>query len=110
MPPLRRTPQGNGRTDIGLFGQRRCGYKWIVQRIQRQCWQGDAVQIFPGRLAPAPNSGLATMTGTTDTGFGLLMTRQGEINTLTTKYRFDAIWGTLVAQPEMAGIELFSQT
>ena len=50
------------------------------------------------------------MTGTTDTGFGLMMTRQGEINTLTTKYRFDAIWGTLIAQPEMAGIELFSQT
>jgi len=81
-----------------------------VSSLVNPFWQGDAVQIFPGRLAPAPNSGLATMTGTTDTGFGLLMTRQGEINTLTTKYRFDAIWGTLIAQPEMAGIELFSQT
>jgi len=81
-----------------------------VSTLVNPFWQGDAVQIFPGRLAPAPNSGLATMTGTTDTGFGLLMTRQGEINTLTTKYRFDAIWGTLIAQPEMAGIELFSQT
>lgn len=81
-----------------------------VSSLVNPFWQGDAVQIFPGRLAPAPNSGMATMTGTTDTGFGLLMTRQGEINTLTTKYRFDAIWGTLVAQPEMAGIELFSQT
>ena len=81
-----------------------------VSTLVNPFWQGDAVQIFPGRLAPAPNSGLATMTGTTDTGFGLLMTRQGEINTLTTKYRFDAIWGTLIAQPQMAGIELFSQT
>ena len=81
-----------------------------VATLVNPFWQGDAVQIFPGRLAPAPNSGLAVMTGTTDTGFGLMMTRQGEINTLTTRYRFDAIWGTLIAQPEMAGIELFSQT
>jgi hypothetical protein len=73
-------------------------------------WQGDALQILPGRLAPAPESGLAVMRGTTDQGFELVMTRQGEINQLTTKYRVDAIWGTLAAQPEMMGIELFSQT
>ena len=81
-----------------------------VSTLVNPFWEGDAVQIFPGRLAPAPNSGLATMYGTTDTGFGLLMTRQGGITLLDTKYRFDAIWGTLVAQPQMAGIELFSQT
>lgn len=81
-----------------------------VSALVNPFWQGDAVQIFPGRLAPAPDSGLATMYGTTDTGFGLLMTRQGGITLLDTKYRFDAIWGTLVAQPQMAGIQLFSQT
>ena len=72
-------------------------------------WQGDAVQILPGRLEPAQNSGLAVMYGTTDRGFGLLMTRQGEINDLNTKYRLDALWGSFIANPEMAGIELFSQ-
>lgn len=81
-----------------------------VSTLVNPFWEGDAVQIFPGRLAPAPDSGLATMYGTTDSGFGLLMTRQGGITLLDTKYRFDAIWGTLVAQPEMAGIQLFSQT
>lgn len=73
-------------------------------------WQGDAMQILPGRLAPAPDSGLAVMSGSTDQGFQLTMTRQGEINQLTTKYRVDAIWGSLAANPEMMGIELFSQT
>lgn len=72
-------------------------------------WQGDAVQILPGRLAPATDSGMAVMSATTDQGFQLTMTRQGEINQLTTKYRVDAIWGTLAAQPEMMGIEMFSQ-
>lgn len=73
-------------------------------------WQGDAVQIIPGRLAPDPNSGMAVMRATTDQGFELVMTRQGGINNLDTKYRVDAIWGTLAAQPEMMGIELFNQT
>lgn len=72
-------------------------------------WQGDALQILPGRLAPAVNSGMAVMSATTDNGFQLVMTRQGEINQLTTKYRVDAIWGTLAANTEMMGIELFSQ-
>jgi hypothetical protein len=73
-------------------------------------WQGDAVQILPGRLAPAPDSGLAVMRGATDQGFELVMTRQGGINDLSTKYRVDALWGTVAAQPEMMGITLFGQT
>lgn len=73
-------------------------------------WQADAVQILPGRLAPAPDSGLAVMRGATDQGFELVMTRQGAINDLSTKYRVDALWGTVAAQPEMMGITLFSQT
>lgn len=73
-------------------------------------WQGDAMQILPGRLAPRTDSGMAVLQATTDNGFQLTMTRQGEINTLTTKYRVDAIWGSFAANPEMMGIELFSQT
>jgi hypothetical protein len=73
-------------------------------------WQGDAMQILPGRLAPRTDSGMAVIQGTTDNGFQLTMTRQGEINTLTTKYRVDAIWGSFAANPEMMGVEMFSQT
>ncbi len=73
-------------------------------------WQGDAMQILPGRLRPRNDSGMAVIQGTTDNGFQLTMTRQGEINTLTTKYRVDAIWGSFAANPEMMGIELFGQS
>jgi len=73
-------------------------------------WQGDAVQILPGRLEPARDSGLSVMYGTTDRGFGLLMTRQGAIDDLNTKYRIDAFWGSFVANTEMAGIEIFGQS
>lgn len=73
-------------------------------------WQGDAMQILPGRLAPRTDSGMAVLQATTDNGFQLTMTRQGEINTLTTKYRVDAIWGAFAANPEMMGIEIYSQT
>jgi hypothetical protein len=72
-------------------------------------WQGDAMEILPGRLAPAPESGLAVMRGTTDDGIELVMTRQGEINDLGTKYRFDALFGCNCLNPEMAGVILFSQ-
>ena len=72
-------------------------------------WQGDAMQILPGRLAPRNDSGMAVIQGTTDNGFQLTMTRQGAINDLTTKYRVDAIWGSFAANPEMMGIELFGQ-
>lgn len=72
-------------------------------------WQGDAMEILPGRLAPATNSGLAVMRGTTDDGIELVMTRQGEINDLATKYRFDALWGANCLNPEMAGVMMFSQ-
>lgn len=73
-------------------------------------WQGDAVQILPGRLAVKPDSGLAVMSAETKQGFQLVMTRQGSINDLSTKYRIDAIWGSFAANTEMMGIEIFSQT
>jgi len=73
-------------------------------------WAGDVMEILPGRLMPATDSGLAVMRGTTDDGIELVMTRQGAINDLSTKYRFDALWGTVCLNPEMAGIELFSQS
>jgi len=73
-------------------------------------WYGDAMEIIPGRLMPAEASGMAIMRGTTDDGIELTMTRQGLIDTLNTKYRFDTIFGTSCLNPELAGIELFSQT
>ncbi len=73
-------------------------------------WQGDAMLIVPGRLAPAPDSGMAVMSGTTDQGFTLTLTRQGEINQLQTRYRVDAYFGAVCTQPEMAGVLSFGNT
>jgi len=72
-------------------------------------WHGDAVEILPGRLAPAPESGMAVMRGTTDDGIELVMTRQGSILDLSTKYRFDALWGANMLNTEMAGILIGGQ-
>ncbi|KKC25826.1 P22 phage major capsid protein family protein [Sphingomonas sp. SRS2] len=73
-------------------------------------WQGDALQILPGRLAPQENAGMAVVSATTKDGFQLTMTRQGEINDLTCKYRVDALWGVLAANTEMMGGMQFSQS
>lgn len=73
-------------------------------------WAGDCMEVLPGRLMPATDSGLAVMRGTTDDGMELVMTRQGNINTLDTKYRFDALYGTVCLNPEMAGVMLFNQS
>jgi hypothetical protein len=81
-----------------------------VAAPQNVFWAGDVMEILPGRLMPATDSGMAVMRGSTDDGLELVMTRQGSINDLKTKYRLDALWGTVCTNPEMAGIELFSQS
>jgi hypothetical protein len=72
-------------------------------------WQGDCFEIMPGRYKPAEDSGLAIMTGTTDQGVTVTMARQGAIGDLSTKYRWDVFYGLVNLQPQMSGIELFSQ-
>ena len=39
----------------------------------------------------------------------MLMTRQGAIGDLSTKYRWDVFYGLVNKQPEMTGAEMFSQ-
>lgn len=72
-------------------------------------WVGEAMQIMPGRYKPAPDSGLAILTGTTKQGITMTMARQGEINGLSTKYRWDVFYGIGNMQPQMSGVEMFSQ-
>jgi hypothetical protein len=73
-------------------------------------WQGDVFEIVPGRYVPKEDSGLAVIHATTENGVTVTMTRQGAIGDLSTKYRWDVFYGLVNKQPEMAGIELFSQT
>lgn len=73
-------------------------------------WQGDAFEIVPGKYQPAPDSGMAIMSATTENGVTVTMARQGNIGDLSTKYRWDVFYGLVNKQPEMTGIELFNQT
>jgi hypothetical protein len=49
------------------------------------------------------------MRATTEVGIGITYARQGEINDLSIKARWDIDFGTSLTNPEMAGVELFSQ-
>jgi hypothetical protein len=73
-------------------------------------WQEDAFEIIPGKYQPAEDSGLAIMSASTEQGITVVMTRQGAIGDLSTKYRWDVFFGLVNKQPEMTGIELFNQT
>lgn len=72
-------------------------------------WQDDCFEIMPGHYKPADASGLAIMHGTTEQGMSVVMTRQGAIGDLSTKYRWDVFYGLVNRNPEMSGIQLFSQ-
>jgi hypothetical protein len=73
-------------------------------------WQADAFEIVPGHYRPEEDAGLAVMSATTDQGIQVTMARQGAIGDLSCKYRWDVFFGLVNKQPEMTGIEMFSQT
>lgn len=73
-------------------------------------WHKDAFEILPGRYSVPSDSGAAVMRATTEQGIELVMQKQYDINTMKTKYRLDTLFGVVCAQPEMAGLLLFSQT
>lgn len=70
----------------------------------------DSIELLPGRYEVEPNSGMAVMRATLDNGMQVMMTKQSEINALNSKYRVDAFFGTVMKNPEMCGVEMFSQT
>jgi hypothetical protein len=72
-------------------------------------WIKGAVDLLPGRLVWPSDGGLAVMSGTTDQGMQLTMTKQAEIKTGKVNFRVDTKYGVAVTNTEMCGIELFSQ-
>lgn len=73
-------------------------------------WHKGAIELNPSRLIVDSSSNLQHMMATTDQGMTLLMTSDGNLGTLKTRYRFDVLFGTTMLCPEMAGIMLFGQT
>jgi hypothetical protein len=68
-----------------------------------------ALLLVPGTYAVDPEDGWQVMRGRTELGIGLTYTRQGEINDLSLKARWEVDFGTSLTNPAMAGVEMFSQ-
>ncbi len=69
----------------------------------------DSLLLVPGTYAVDPEDGWQTMRATTDMGIGITYTRQGEINDLSVKARWELDFGTSLLNPQMAGVEMFGQ-
>lgn len=72
-------------------------------------WFKDAFEILPGNYEVPTDAGASVMRATTENGIEIVMTKQFDINTFKTKYRWDIFYGVVCKQPEMAGILLFGQ-
>lgn len=69
----------------------------------------DNLLLIPGSFSVDPEAGWEMMRGTTDLGIAITYVRQGNINDLTMKFRWDIDFGTALTNPQMAGAEAFNQ-
>ena len=72
-------------------------------------WSKEAIELLPGRYSVPSDAGVAIMRASTDQGLELVMQKFYDIDTMTTKYRLDTLYGVTMSNPEMAGILLFGQ-
>lgn len=68
-----------------------------------------ALLLVPGSYAVDPEDGWQVMRARTDAGIGITYTRQGEINDLSVKARWELDFGTSLTNPMMAGAQMFGQ-
>lgn len=67
--------------------------------------------LIPGSFVVDPEDGWQTLRATTPKfGIGITYTRQGDINTLNVKARWDIDFGTVFLNPQMGGALAFNQT
>lgn len=65
--------------------------------------------LVPGSYTVDPEDGWQVMRARTDLGVAITYTRQGEINDLSVKARWDIDFGASLLNPEMAGATMFNQ-
>jgi hypothetical protein len=66
--------------------------------------------LIPGSFSVDAGDGWMAMRATTELGIAITYVRQGEINDLSVKYRWDIDFGTALTNPQMAGTIAFNQT
>lgn len=69
----------------------------------------DNLLLIPGSYVVDPQDGWQVMRATTPLGIAITYTRQGEINDLSVKARWEVDFGTSLLNPEMAGNVAFGQ-
>lgn len=69
----------------------------------------ESLLLVPGSYAVDPEDGWQVMRARTDLGVGITYTRQGEINDLSVKARWEVDFGTSLLNPQFAGVEMFGQ-
>lgn len=70
----------------------------------------ESMILIPGTFTVTNGDGWSVMQAQTGLGIGITYTRQGSINDLSCKVRWDIDFGTAILNPEMAGVQLFGQT
>jgi len=70
----------------------------------------ESMILIPGSFTVTNGDGWSVMQAQTDLGVGITYTRQGSINDLSCKGRWDIDFGTAILNPEMTGVQLFNQT
>lgn len=72
-------------------------------------FKADNLLLIPGSYAVEEGVGWLQMSAKTELGIAVTYVRQGEINDLSMKFRWDIDFGTALTNPQMAGAEAFSQ-
>ena len=73
-------------------------------------FEREALILVPGSFTVNPEDGWMVMQATTELGIAVTYARQGEINDLSVKARWDIDFGTALTNPLMAGVQMFGQT
>ena len=74
-------------------------------------YRKDNLLLLPGSFVVDPQDGWNTLRATTPKlGIAIQYTRQGNINDLSVKFRWDIDFGTALTEPAAAGAMAFSQT
>lgn len=69
----------------------------------------DNLLLLPGSFSVEEGAGWLSMRATTEMGIAITYVRQGEINDLTMKFRWDIDFGTALTNPQMGGAIAFGQ-
>lgn len=69
----------------------------------------ESLLLIPGSYSVDSSAGWNVMSATTDLGVALTYVRQGEINDLSMKFRWDVDFGTALTAPQLAGNMAFGQ-